>query len=102
MSRYRRSPALSWKELGSAGVALGVALAGMPCLSDAQTPADDVAAQIRIQGYRCDEPVTAMRDVKLSRPDLAVWILKCRNASYRVRLVPDMAAHVTKLKKRSD
>ena len=25
--------------------------------------------------------------------DDAVWILKCQNATYRVRLVPDMAAH---------
>ena len=74
------------------------ALMGMPCLSSAQTPAADVAAQIRRQGYLCHRPTTAARDVKRSRPDLAVWVLKCRNATYRVRLIPDMAADVTKLK----
>jgi hypothetical protein len=82
-------------------IAISGALIGMPCLSIAQTPATDVAAQIRSQGYQCDQPVTATRDVKRSKPDLAVWVLKCRNAIYRVRLDPGMAAHVTKLKKQS-
>jgi hypothetical protein len=62
-----------------------------------QTPADGIAAQIRAQGYRCDVPVSAERDAALSRPDEAVWILKCRNASYRVRLIPDLAARVEQL-----
>jgi hypothetical protein len=73
-------------------------LIGMPCSSRSQTPADDVASQVRSQGYACDEPVTARRDVKLSKPDLAVWVLNCRNVTYRVRLDPNMAAHVIKLK----
>jgi hypothetical protein len=67
----------------------------------AQTPANDLAAQIRQQGYRCNQPITAVRDVGLSKPDSAVWILKCRNATYRMRLYPDMAAGVTNLKKKS-
>jgi len=75
------------------------ALTGTTAPMLAQTSADDVAAQIRTQGYRCDAPVTAVRDVGRSRPDSAVWILTCGNARYRVRLVPDMAARVTKLKK---
>jgi len=62
-----------------------------------QTPADGIAAQIRAQGYRCDVPVGAERDPALSRPDEAVWILKCQNATYRVRLIPDMAARVEQL-----
>ena len=74
------------------------ALIGMSYTCNAQTPADDVAAQIRIQGYRCDQPVTASRDRRRSKPDSAVWILDCRNATFRVRLDPTMAAHVTKLK----
>jgi hypothetical protein len=67
-----------------------------PC-SAQQTPADGIAAQIRAQGYRCDVPIGAERDPALSRPDEAVWILKCRNATYRVRLIPDMAARVEQL-----
>ena len=49
-------------------------------------------------GDACDKPVTAKRDVRLSRPDLAVWVLDCRSATYRVRLHPNMAAYVIKLK----
>jgi hypothetical protein len=82
-------------------LALCVAFVGMPCISNAQTPAEDVAAQVRLQGYRCDQPITARRDSSLSKPDSAVWFLKCRNASYRVRLDPDMAARIIKLKKKS-
>jgi hypothetical protein len=62
-----------------------------------EAPAEILAAQIREQGYRCDGPLAAERDRERSKPDEAVWILKCANASYRIRLVPDMAAHVERL-----
>lgn len=64
----------------------------------AQTPAGDIAAQVRSQGYTCDDPVTAKRNIRLSKPDEAVWVLNCRNATYGVRLDPNMAAHIVKLK----
>jgi hypothetical protein len=73
-------------------------LIGVSYTCNAQTPADDVAAQIRSQGYRCDQPVTAKRDRGRSKPDSAVWVLNCRNAAFRVRLDPNLAARVTKLK----
>jgi hypothetical protein len=38
------------------GVTILAALIGMPCSTNSQTPADDVAAQVRSQGYRCDRP----------------------------------------------
>ena len=38
-----------------------------------------------------------MRDAKLDKPDLPVWILTCDNATYRVRLVGDMTDRVEKL-----
>jgi hypothetical protein len=41
--------------------------------------------------------VTAQRDAQLSKPDETVWNLRCGNASYRMRLTPDMAARVEKL-----
>lgn len=59
--------------------------------------ADDVATQIREQGYDCQDPTSAKHDQKASEPDEAAWILTCKNASYRVRLVPDMAAQVEKI-----
>jgi len=71
-------------------------LHGRPSSAE-QTPADGIAAQIRAQGYRCDAPISAERDAALSRPDEAVWILKCQNATYRVRLIPDLAARVEQL-----
>jgi len=62
-----------------------------------EMPAEIIAAQIRDQGYACDKAVSAKRDEKFSRPDEAAWILKCEKASYRVRLIPDMAAKVERL-----
>ena len=78
-------------------LAIALILNGHTC-SAQQTPADGIAAQIRAQGYRCDVPVGAERDPALSRPDEAVWILKCQNATYRVRVIPDMAARVEQLR----
>ena len=58
-------------------------------------PAEIIAVQIREQGYACDKALSAKRE----HPELddAVWILKCDNANYRVRLIPDMAAKVERL-----
>jgi hypothetical protein len=50
------------------------------------------------QGIACDEPQKATRDAKLSKPDYEVWILTCKNATYRIGRYPDMSANVQKLK----
>jgi hypothetical protein len=63
----------------------------------AQTPQEDLAAQIREQGYRCDKPLSAQKDIGRSKPDQAVWVLKCKTATFRIRLNPDMAAQVKRL-----
>jgi hypothetical protein len=60
-------------------------------------PSKIVADQVRAQGYACSEARSVERDPTYSRPDEPVWILKCDNASYRVRLVPGMAAKVERL-----
>src|SRR5215467_10681032 len=88
---------LSTARLVFGSVAIFGLLIAMLCSPSSQTPADDVAAQVRAQGYRCDQPITAKRDVRLSMPDSAVWILKCNKVTFRVRLDPDMAARVKKL-----
>jgi hypothetical protein len=62
-----------------------------------ETPADSLAAQLRRQGHRCEEPVNVQRDAERSRPDELVWIIKCTNATYRMRLVPNMAAKVEQI-----
>jgi hypothetical protein len=85
----------------AADMAAAVALTGLSALAglaqEVDAPAGIVAAQIRSQGYACTAPVSAARDRQASRPNVTVWILRCRNASYRVQLVPDMAAQVTQL-----
>jgi len=63
-----------------------------------ETPAQIIAAHVRQQGYGCDKALGAERDPQASRPDEAVWTLRCNNATYRVRLVPDMAAKVEQVK----
>lgn len=64
---------------------------------DVESPKDDIAAQIRVQGYACDQPQSAERDVAASTANEVVWMLRCQNASYRVTLIPNMAAKVEKV-----
>jgi hypothetical protein len=76
---------------------LAIFLSGGRVASAQDPPPEILAAQLRLQGYRCDAPVTAQWDAQLSKPDEAAWILKCANASYRMRLIPDMAARIEQL-----
>ena len=75
-----------------------VGLIGLGTPALAQSAADTLAAQIRLQGYPCNTALRARRNAKKSRPDAAFWILTCDNAAYAIRLDPNMAAHVTKIK----
>jgi hypothetical protein len=59
-----------------------------------QMAMDDIAAQVRIQGFACDKPLRAVKDKRRSRADHDVWVLKCSNATYRFSRFPDMAAKV--------
>src|SRR5262249_41398076 len=49
-----------------------------------------LAAQLRDQGYECDQPKSAERDIQASKPDEEVWIVQCEHSKYRMRLHPDM------------
>ena len=51
-------------------------------VAKARTIASVLAAQIRSQGFACDEAQKATRDAKLSKPDYEVCVLKCKNATY--------------------
>ena len=62
---------------------------------EAQVDASIVADQVRNQGFSCSDPVSATRDEANSKPDQAAYVLTCADASYNVRLIPDMAAEVT-------
>ena len=76
--------------------------AGTFTASAQESAANIVADQIRAQGYKCDSPQSAKQDTQASKPDEAVWILQCESGSYRVRLIPDMAAKVEKIDKSED
>jgi hypothetical protein len=75
----------------------GSSLIGSSAHAAEETTRGMLAAQIRMQGFACDKPLSAMRDAKRSKPDHAVWVLKCSNATYRISRIPDMAAKVEQL-----
>jgi hypothetical protein len=60
-------------------------------------PKDIIAAQIRSQGFACDSPQSAEQDKEASAANATVWTLRCQNASYRVTLIPNLAAKVEKV-----
>jgi hypothetical protein len=68
-----------------------------PAAAQPETQANVIAVQIRKQGYSCDGELSAEREQRASAPNAAVWILRCKNATYRVRLTPDMAAQVERI-----
>jgi hypothetical protein len=86
--------------LGALVVAFGPSVRAQPTtvtLVAAETTKEMLAAQIRLQGFTCDKPLGAVKDAKRSRPDLGVWVLKCGNATYRIKRAPDLAAKVEPL-----
>ena len=64
---------------------------------NSETPKDVIATQIRSQGFGCNQPTTAERDRLASIPDEGVWLLQCEDGSYRVRLIPHLAAKVERV-----
>lgn len=84
--------------LGGA-LALNAADTAMSTSAQAQdeSAASIIATQIRKQGFACKSPKSAKKESGASRPDLPVWLLDCGDMSYRVQLVPNMAAKVEKL-----
>jgi len=81
---------------GSTGIGSGGTI--FPAAQAAEDrPQDMLAAQIRLQGFACDRALDATRDAERSKPDHAVWVLRCSNATYRVSFAPDMAAKVEPL-----
>ncbi len=84
-------------------LALALAFTALPPsapLSAQETAKEIIAAHIRTQGFKCDRPESVVHQRSASRPDEQAWLIKCRNASYRVLLVPDMAAQVERIGRR--
>lgn len=89
---------LAFFSISALGGALALNAADSAVSTSAQAQEDSaasiIAAQIRKQGFACKSPKSATREAKASQPDLPVWLLDCGNATYRVELVPNMAAKV--------
>jgi hypothetical protein len=84
--------------LRNASILAAFAILASTAVAHAKEPEDELAAQVRIQGFVCDKAQGAIRDRKRSRPDYAVWVLKCSNAVYRVSRAPDMLAKIVPLR----
>lgn len=90
------------RQLGWTLISLAV-ICGLAAPSSAQAQAQDgeaariVADQVRSQGYACAQPAQATRDAESSRPGEPVWLLECADAKYRVRLIPDQAAEISRI-----
>ncbi len=86
----------------SISAGLAILVSSVPAQAQKQPvekPQNDLAAQVRIQGFTCDKALGATRDKKRSKPDYAVWVLKCGNAVYRVSRAPDMLAKIEPLQR---
>jgi hypothetical protein len=77
--------------------ALALLLAAVTVQARAQDPKDTLADTVRDRGFPCERPLSAERDPARSRPDEAVWILRCSDGRYRVRYPGDTAPEVERL-----
>ena len=93
-----RLAALSIACVGVVAISAGAGTVAIPGAKAADDVAKTVlAVQLRKQGYECSNPKSASHDSELSKPDSKVWVLSCENATYRVRVVPNMADKVERL-----
>jgi hypothetical protein len=86
--------------LAAAGVLTSAFATGFSLPVSAQDQAGAaaiVADQVRIQGFPCQRPVTAVRLDAESVPNETAYLLKCGAVTYRVLLIPDQAARVAKV-----
>src|SRR4051794_27943714 len=72
-----------WMRLAAAGMVL--ASGGSVWAQDAQTPVDDIAVQLRSQGYACENPRDAAPDPSATKADERAWTIQCDGQKYRVR-----------------
>ena len=95
-----KSKPVDYHIVGPASAALVWALT--PGALAQQDAKEIVASQLRSQGYACDNPKSATRDLGASKPNETVWIIVCEHSTYRATLVPDMAAQVELLGENED
>jgi hypothetical protein len=62
--------------------------------AQSETTAGIIAAQLRRQGVSCTAPESAIQDRENSAANETVWVVRCQESTYRVRLVPRMRAQI--------
>jgi hypothetical protein len=85
------------KAITAIAAALALSLAASAASAEAERTLDTakvIAVQLHKQGVVCTMPRSATRDTKLSKPNAAVWIVLCEEASYRVKLIPRRQASI--------
>ena len=87
----------AWVLVILAGLMVAAPPPAPPVALAQETPKDIVATQVRRQGHPCTNPQEAQRDLAASKPDQPVWVLRCDNATYWVRMIPDMAAQIRRI-----
>lgn len=55
---------------------------------------DIVAIQVRAQGLPCTKALNAKKDIANSFRDEMSWVITCKEAIYRVRLIPHTGAKI--------
>ncbi len=64
----------------------------------AQEAAKDViATQVRAQRHLCESPESAKIDESTATPGEQSWILRCKNATYWVKLIPHRSADIKRV-----
>ena len=57
--------------------------------AEEEAPSGIVAAQVRKQGFTCENPVSAKRDSEPSKPHEAVWLFQCKKKVSRAHRAED-------------
>ena len=57
-----------------------------------------LSAVARKQGYKCLEPIEAIKDPADSIPEEMAWLLRCNNATYKIKLVTHSQSKIKVLK----
>jgi hypothetical protein len=66
-----------------------------PVLSATRLEAKDIVSiQLRAQGVACTKPINAIKDIVDSSPDEMAWIISCKEATYRVKLIPHVGSKI--------
>jgi hypothetical protein len=75
-------------------VAMAQFYAAVTSATESETAPEIIAAQLHRQGVVCT-PQEVVRDAQSSAAHETVWTVRCNEASYRVRLIPDLGARLT-------